>query len=373
MNQKNKKSSQFSNDVDERLATAEALLDEDRISEAKDQLDWIESARKIKEYKQERKKYYWSVVMALASILVISLSIGIKVPSTYISAELVVHGIDVRLKEAMNNALFEGSTFQADGIDMDQLIFLDEMPYEMAVLANKNAGREKFHASMEGQGVDLKELRAIERQEAPELSISVFKDAAQFYFSGLRLDGRLRVKLPAELNVEGEDSVVKLNSGHQLNPPVSMFFRTVSAVTGGIPINFSLSKNVRWQVQNINIYSIDFSEEVPPGSGIRKSTVEAGSVKLLEVGTEKTLSKDDHLYIECIECQRYSLMGDGNAIRVALQGRVRKVIGGIPGYQVNYMPSYIEYIYNNQRLAIVWSAIIFVWGLLWAMKRSFAR
>jgi hypothetical protein len=373
MNKNNKSLNKFSNDIDARLAKAEALLYQDRASEAKDQLDWIESAKKIKEYKQEKKKYYWSVLIALTSILVISLAIGLKVPSTYISVELIVHGINVRLKGDTNKAVFENSTFKASGIYMDQLIFFDEMPYDMAVLANKDVGREQFHVSVEGQGVKLEELRAIERQKATKLSISVFKDAAQFYFNGLGLGGQLRVKLPAEVNVEGEESLLKVDSNKQLNPPVSMFFRTAAPVSGGIPINFSLSKNVRWEVKNIDIYSLSFLEEVPPGSGIHKSTVESGSVNLLEMDTERPLSRGNYLYVECIECQRYSLTGDGDAIRVLLQGKVRKVIGGTPGYKVNYMPSYIEYIYYNQRLAIVWSAIIFVWGLLWAMKRSFTR
>jgi hypothetical protein len=370
VSQKENKKKYSISKIRERLDMAESLLDQDKIQEGENHLKWIEVVKKIKSYRQEKTKLYWSLLIALTSIIFLSLCIELKIPSTYISMELKAHGIDVFLKNSEKNNAFKGSTFFANYISIDQLTFLSDHPYELASLFNKNLDKEPFQSGIEGERVELKDIQSIKHEKDIRLSISTYKDTTQIYLNGLLLAGRFRIKPPAEIS-DGNDNILAVKADRDISAPLSMFFRTQLAKMNGIPIKIDLKENVEWSINNINILSLDFTEEDPPGLGVRKPTIESGYIKILEKGDEVSLRKGDYLYIECMDCKKYELMNDGDKIRFFLQGKASKIVGGTLDYQVDYMPSYFEYFYHNQKFAIIWGALGVIWGFLWSVKRAF--
>jgi hypothetical protein len=370
VNQKENKKKNLHNKISGHLDTAESLLDQDKIQEVENHLKWIEAAKKIKTYRLEKTRLYWSILIALISIVIITLCIELTIPSTFISMELKANGIDVTLKNSENENTFKGSTFLANHIGIDQLTYFSDQPRELISLFNKQLDKVPFHCDIEGERVELKDMQSLRHDKNIRLSISTYKDTAQIYLNGFQLDGRLRVQPPGEIS-DGDGKIRTVKADRQINAPVSIFFRTKATKSNDIPIKINLKGKVNWDINNIKFLSLDFTEEDPPGSGERKPTIKSGYLKILEKGDEVAFRSGDYLFIKCMDCKKYELAGDGEQIRFSLQGKVSKIVGGTSDYEVDYMPSYLEYFYHNKKFAIIWGGLGIIWGFLWSVKKIF--
>jgi hypothetical protein len=50
-------------------------------------------------------------------------------------------------------------------------------------------------------------------------------------------------------------------------------------------------------------------------------------------------------------------------------GVLSEVLSGPETFRSNRKPSLLEYCYRNKRMAVLWGAVIFIWGFLWSLKK----
>jgi hypothetical protein len=59
----------------------------------------------------------------------------------------------------------------------------------------------------------------------------------------------------------------------------------------------------------------------------------------------------------------------GSDINLIYEGTVEQLLIGPKGYEKNLSPSYLEYFYVRKPLAFFWGAVVFLWGLLWRIRK----
>ena len=60
-----------------------------------------------------------------------------------------------------------------------------------------------------------------------------------------------------------------------------------------------------------------------------------------------------------------------NHINVRFEGTVKELTIGPSGFERDFRPAFIDYLYHNERLALFWSAVVFLWGMLWSIRKIF--
>jgi hypothetical protein len=65
--------------------------------------------------------------------------------------------------------------------------------------------------------------------------------------------------------------------------------------------------------------------------------------------------------------------GDKGVIHMTVNGAVSALRVGDSTTKTEIAPSYLEYLYNKKSLAFFWSAIGFLWGLIWSVRNTIFR
>jgi hypothetical protein len=100
-----------------------------------------------------------------------------------------------------------------------------------------------------------------------------------------------------------------------------------------------------------------------------ESTVTGGHLKLRHTGADLPLHWGDELYIQDLSVT-YGEVTVEEGIQLRLEGVARHIRSGPPGYLRNRKPTLLAYLFHNHQLGFFWSALTFVWTLLWAVKRT---
>jgi hypothetical protein len=114
-----------------------------------------------------------------------------------------------------------------------------------------------------------------------------------------------------------------------------------------------------------------FEREMPPHSSTWESTVLAGSVRLLETNKTINLHKYDWLRLGAVDSERLSVAFDPSRpdrFKLQLHATVEKVETGPTGFIKNRAPTWLEYLYHQQHLALFWGAVVFLWGMFWSVR-----
>lgn len=141
--------------------------------------------------------------------------------------------------------------------------------------------------------------------------------------------------------------------------------------TGAIPILISGIPIDTVIFNNIQIKQLGFTRRAPVGSGSEKfiSTVNSGTIWLNEVSEKFTLNMEDFISLSIKEGRIIQTKIMEN-INLYFEGIVNDIKIGPENDQRSIMPTWLEYLYTNQRLAFFWGAIIFIWSLLWGIKNA---
>ena len=65
--------------------------------------------------------------------------------------------------------------------------------------------------------------------------------------------------------------------------------------------------------------------------------------------------------------------GAKGVIHMTVNGAVSALRVGDSATSTELAPSYLEYLYNKKSLAFFWSAIVFLWGLIWSVRNTIFR
>lgn len=157
----------------------------------------------------------------------------------------------------------------------------------------------------------------------------------------------------------------------RLKAPVVVLFQDVGRAAPAIParLRFSPDEKIIWR--NISVRRLSFSRET---SGIATlpqfiSGIKSGSITLTETSETLPLREQESLRLDSPEgiIQEFEIGPD--TLRIVFEGKVRKISRGSVGFEEELTPTWLSYIYHQERLKFFWGAAIFLWGLLWSGRQ----
>ena len=122
---------------------------------------------------------------------------------------------------------------------------------------------------------------------------------------------------------------------------------------------------VTWR--NLPVAGLSFSREEGQ-AGIFVSGIRSGTVTMTETGEKRTLQEKDRLYLDLASGTIHELEMGPDSLRISFEGVAKDVAVGVSGPDERLVPTWLDYIYHQQRLSFFWGAVVFLWGVLWSAR-----
>jgi hypothetical protein len=340
-----------------RLRNSIELLFEGKITKVKENLEWINLSKEVINQEKSRMRYYWALIVGAIFILLLGISYTLPVRKTNVSIELAVDGVRFSLKDKWQSK----NIFTANSFFVDHLINTSS-DFEPDFYTSS----EPFSMSLNGRDIELTNLHL---DKDSEMELQAQKNQLKIYVRNTQFSGTFSIR-KGEIVIDGKKLNLDLDSDL---PPSNYEFETNLISKTSDPCLLDLQKNISWEFTELIVNSMQFSEEFPPGSGKTISTIKSGEIFLHEANAQLTLRENERLEIDISKQCRLKLEGEKDLIKITFEGKVSRLHGGPEGIEKNLKPTYLDYIYNHQRLAFFWSAIVFIIGFLWSIRNTLFR
>lgn len=191
---------------------------------------------------------------------------------------------------------------------------------------------------------------------------------------GLRLfvkNGALRGEVAltqarARLQGEAEEQTLNIQALPGMPPEILSFAGTAGAQ--GRPLKLALSGAGPWRLDGLMISDAQFIREEPPGSNQWVSSLRQAKGRFLAVERDFDLLAGDWLKPRGLVSERLELLADESGLNLVLQGRAERLHGGPNGFIRDLTPSWLEYLYRQQSLSLLWGALLLLWGWAWKLR-----
>jgi hypothetical protein len=330
---------------------ANALLNDDKKT-ALENLEWVDTSNKvIDQYKKKPNKIKLSIIIGLASVILIGLGLTIKLPRTNFSLDVMTKSVTLKLNKewTINNR------FSVSELNINNLKEVN------AAGANiKITNEQPFNIDIQGSKIAMDNITLSANSE---VTIQVKNNDQDFVIKHDSLDMDLQIS-KARLNInDGQlDTMV--------NYEIPEIFNIKSFPSVAMPINIAFADTASWLFRDMPISEINFLEESSPGSGKFNSSILSGTIKILETDKKYPLEEGDWLSLEHLETRRIQMSKSKNLIKIHIEGEVAEASAGAELFEHKLNPSIVEYLYYAKSFAFFWSCIIFMWSLIWSIKNS---
>ena len=165
----------------------------------------------------------------------------------------------------------------------------------------------------------------------------------------------------------GETSV-DLHSELAADDPPEML-TLANRVGKAVPTVVRMRLQKSWSLPRPKLQQLTFTE-VTGAEPERVSRLKGGTVRFNDTaGSKLEVREGDFVTLRDLERARVELRGEDGILHVTLNGSVGGVTLGEGDATREQMPSYLEYLYHQKSLGVVWSAILFLWGFLWSVRK----
>jgi hypothetical protein len=193
-----------------------------------------------------------------------------------------------------------------------------------------------------------------------------------------------RGQLVDELEISGASAILPGTSVGEARAPLitgsfttpeTVIFRTAAgdAQSKGQPVSLTLySSGVAGQsgVTGIAPQSLRFLQR---RVGLRAqnpfvSSIVSGELRVVATGAHYVLGPEDVLEIDGTKAERLEI-AITDQLTVHASGTARGLHLRTGSFDRSLAPSVLEFAASNHRLALIWSGVVFLWGLLWSAGR----
>jgi len=201
------------------------------------------------------------------------------------------------------------------------------------------------------------------------LEIEGGSDQMNWYFKNASFRGELLLKGAVLVSAGSRPDRFAIDAARQnIEVPETVHIR--SSDNGMIPSVVRIRPLEAWGLKNIRVRRLSFFREriSTPGSIGFESAIRKGRVTIHETGATTDLNEGDRLLMDGLE-GRLIRVEQGSGLRMIFEGTVEKLLTGPEGFERNLAPSYLEYLYVQKPLTFFWSAVVFLWGMLWSILK----
>ncbi|MDM8547929.1 hypothetical protein QUF61_15685 [Candidatus Venteria ishoeyi] len=366
---------------------ADALLNKDNLEAAKHHLAWAKTAEKLlpPEDAKPHRSLFWPVFIGLLCIVILGLTGTLRLPGAEVAIEVETDGLTFQLYKGINK---EGIT-TANSIQLqvkqlalsnvrhiidwmsqppDAKVFLDKIDqtgeiFELYLRSIKDSSQSQIY-------VTLEDIPA-----KSELSLRRLNDHnVEWTIKYGKLQGSVDFNA-VTLTLESDSDELKHTAVGEI--PDTLTFHTEEGT--GAPIVLRTDQVDDFRLRQILIEKLSFGEENPPGTGRFESLVLGGKIRLLQTGKIIKLEEADILNLTFFESKplhrRVEIIKNSagkkiKGLKLIAEGYVKGIEFGPRGFERDLRPTLLEYIYHEQRLGFYWGSALFLWSLLWSIKRT---
>lgn len=322
---------------------------EGKLEEAKKNMEYIRLSTEITSKYEKKWKFFWAVIIGSICISLIGFAFSLHVRSTPVSFEVLVDGLTLHLDKEWES---ETPLF-ADYFSINHL-------KQISTSLKSSLKDSENPFSMTLQGTKIKLMNLALSKEA-EVSFEAQKGQLSIYAKNSQIAGSFLIK-KGQVEIDGLEPLS--------DPDSFYYFKSNRVGPYSSPVKLIFKNRVFWEFFGLNPNKMEFKMEHPPGSGNFESLIHGGKLLLFDTNKEIELRKHESFYVGIKNTRRLNLKETENKITVSFEGRISKLIGGPEGRQRNLKPTYLEYFYENQKVALLWGAFVFIFGILWSIKNT---
>ena len=339
---------------------ARALLDGDDLGAAKENLDWIDACAQLRRAAQRAGRARWTIIAGFLCLLLVGTAATVRTPSAHVALEIETEDVQfLRVEEWVCNY-----PYVLDRIVLDGVTAIDG--YGLGLEERYDPAEEIALVALQGGGIELEELEVM---ADAKVELSAREGELLLFVTGAPVSGRLLV-WDAALTIEAKERKREIQIAPSVDdPPETIAF--TSDRGGSVPARIALSTETQWRLAGFRAEEIGFVEECPPASNVFVSKILAGEVTVLETGTTEDMLEGEFLILKGVDSRRLWLSKSQDGVRVSFEGSVAQVLAGPQRFKKNLKPTLLAFVYHQKPLAILWSAVAFLFGIVWRIRRVF--
>lgn len=356
-------------DLNRKYLEAESLLNQNRLGEARSVIEYIEARQKIAQHNSAKKRLQVSIMIVLSSIILVSIGMSMRIQTTEINMMLKTNGMRINYMDGMDDYTLSGN-ITGQNPSIDNVVYFNSA--SLSTYKNFPQLTDKPLAgdiSLQAGNAEITDLAFNVEGMAPGLVLDNRNNNFIMYVLNASITGKLIPQNLKAINVKadnGQDSSKRF-AANEASP--AYYFQTGGAAQQPVPESITVSHQYDVDIVLNNIQSITFSREDLANQGVLEPTILEGSILLADIGKELTINKDEFITLECNDCNQISVKYTDNYLTMHIKGKVKKITAGYRDNINDLMPTILEYLYKNQKLAMIWGAIIFLSGFIWNMRR----
>jgi len=343
----------FQNEKKRRLEEAsQKLLDHNDINAAKEYLDWVDTGTKLIESAQKVEIRRWSLLLSIACILLVGLAWTLRIGSTNVSINATTNYVQLTL-----NNKWVCSDWPCNA--KVESFFVNNLT-ELTKLDSKSELGDNQSVAITGSKITINKLKL---DKGAVIEFGFHENEISWFIKSSSLEGSLLVHQATIELLENKFPILRDDKV----PPKEIYFKTAKSNT--IPVELRFITIKPWKLLSWQTQKLDFSKEEPSGSGDFISTIDSAKITLQQTNITHKISENDDLILEHPQSQRLKLQQtDDNKFLVHFDGTAKKVLTGPPKFRQDITPSIFEYLFAQQQLAVFWSAVVFLGGLIWKIR-----
>jgi hypothetical protein len=307
-----------------------------------------------------------ALLVGIACLLFASLALSLRIPWTRVQFDITTTSIVMRLK---NDLSWHGA-WKSKQVFLRNFTRIDLPPdygprHETTLEMTASKGRVRIDDLFFDHGALL---TIAVNDGAADIKVSDATFRGDLDVSG-DLSGRTGASLDANLPFKQFDPD---------NPPGPFHFIYNSQVAGAPqpPALFDGTLAESFALSDISVTSLSFEEEHPkPGLPEQisfMSQITSGTVTMTDSTEEITLSPESALRLTNVRGRITALQLTPDGVRAKFEGTASEVSLGTGDFARNLKLTVLEWAFHQQKLALFWGALTFLWGVIWSTRRLFA-
>ena len=352
---------------DERIAAVmRRLLDGVEARELRPELEEIDAYSRLlstKPAKQESRSWLWPAGVAFVCIVAAGILWGLKIPQTNVSMTVDTDSITATLAKPWHI----DDAFHSPQMHFERLSKINAPNLGLDI----DQGSSDAWFELNGGHIDLQMLE-VDRNGTVELFTD--QDEVDIFASRARLTGKITVTGKVNVTAGPRAGETTVNGSYQIDIPETVEFAVGKPQS--VPSQLTVHSPEPWSLGRPQAASLSFAREEIKGAGERwlTSGIKSGTARFNDTAWPVLeLREGDFVTMRPAQSAVLDAKGAKGVIHMTVNGAVSGLRVGDSTTKTELAPSYLEYLYNKKSLAFFWSAIVFLWGLIWSVRNTIFR
>ena len=347
-------------------AVVRRLLDGTDAHELRPELEEIDAYSRLlstRPPKKERRSWIWPAGVAVVCIVAAGILWSLKIPRTNVSMTVDTDSVTATLAKPWRI----DDAFHSKLMHFERLSKIQSPNLGLAI--DQRSGDAWFELS--GGRIDLQMLE-VDRNGTVELFTD--PEEVDLYASGARVTGKITVTGKVNVTAGPRAGETTVNGSYDIDIPETLEFAVTNPQT--VSSQLTVHSPEPWSLGRPQASSLNFARLEIKGVGepLLTSGLKSGTARFNDTAWPVLeLREGDFLSVRPAASAVVDARGAKGVIHMTVNGAVSGLRVGDSTAKTELAPSYLEYLYNKKSLAFFWSAIVFLWGLIWSVRNTIFR